>query len=1200
MSAPRAIPSLILLSSALLALPAALLASAEPSPPIPGSGAASYKGNAPRPDETFRAEVLPILERSCFECHGPAAPKAKGGLRMASRESLLRGGLSGPALVPGDPDESLLIQAVRYDDLLIAMPPDTRLPPADVATLERWVENGAHWPATAPEPALDPEAVRFFEERIRPVLVENCFECHGPELAGVQSGLRMSGRAALLTGGVRGPEIVPGSPDESRLIQAVRYDQRLKMPPRGKLPDDVVRDLERWVELGAPWPGGAENVLDEEPGIDIEAGREWWAFRPLTRPPVPNLARTMTQAGLVRNPIDAFVLARLEEAGLDPNPEADARTLVRRATFGLHGLPPTFEDVEAFAAEGDQDAAWERLVDDLLADPSYGERFGRMWLDLVRFAQTNGYERDSEKVYAWRYRDYVIGAFNKDTPYDRFLLEQLAGDELDEVSTDSIIATGFYRIGAWDDEPDDPEQAVYDEYDDVVRVISEGFLGVTVSCARCHDHKFDPFPQEDYYRMLAFVRNVRPHEDPIFARDSATLRLIDTSADALKRWETDRSVHREGLRKEIRATQEEVRNKLIAKRLEGAPDELRAAFRVPASERTDAQRALIQRAQLIPKDADLNDAYSKLERRKLFKLRLGHKLAETSYEGDEEWTLAVREFGREAPPTHVLARGRPSTPRGEVHPGFPEVLCSSMDATEPEIPAMPADRGSSGRRRALAEWIVNPSNPLTARVLVNRVWQFHFGQGLVPTPNDFGRSGIPPTHPELLDWLATGFVENGWSVKDLHRLVMSSATYRRSSSANNEAAVAIDPSADLLWRQRLRRLDAEAVRDTVCVVAGGLNRKPGGRGFFPELSRGALAGSSRPGEGWEPSSVEERNRRAVYAYVKRTLPVPLLEVLDAPNAALPTGQRSSTTIASQALTLLNGAFVNRQAREFARRVESGTGLRAGPNVERAFELALSRRPSEDELRIGVAYMEDQTRAFAAAPTPVLFRARVPERLDTTFLKLLSGEDFLHGPREGWSYVRGEWKNGYNHTKGMDAERGAAALCERARFRDGVLELGLSARRGTESFGLLLRSKAKEKFVIGVELRFLPEEERVELVHHREEDSVVIASASYALEAERRHELRAVLEGERVRVWLRQEGAPETEAPLLDARDVPPLVGGAFGVRLWGGEVELDGVRVTAGDGLLTVAPDASGPPERRALESLCLTLLNLNEFLYVD
>jgi len=1180
MSSPLGTLSLLLLS-------AALLASAQPT---------SSGDNDTGTEEEFRARVLPILERNCFECHGPAVRKAKGRLRMASRADLLRGGLSGPALVPGNPDDSLLIQAVRYDDPLSAMPPDTAIAPDDVATLERWVTAGAAWPA-APETVFDPEAIRFFEERIRPVLVRNCFECHGPEVHNVQSEFRMSGRAGFLKGGARGPALVPGAPEESRLIKAVRYDQMLRMPPRGKLPEDVVRDLEHWVSLGAPWPADPDAVAQEheEEGVDIEAGRGWWAYRPVTRPAVPAVAHADPQHDLVRNPIDAFVLARLEQAGIEPNAEADPRTLVRRATFGLHGLPPTYGQVEAFVAEEDQDAAWTRLVDELLDDPAYGERFGRVWLDLVRFAQTNGYERDTEKVYSWRYRDYVIAAFNGDTPYDRFVLEQLAGDELDDVTTESIVATGFYRLGVWDDEPDDPEQAVYDELDDVVRVISEGLLGVTVGCARCHDHKLDPFPQADYYRMLAFVRNVKSHEDPVFSRESSTLRLIDTSPAALERWDAGRSRHRAGLQREIRAAQEVVRDRLVDARLEGAPDELREAYRKPAGERTEAQRALVEGAGLIPKAEEVNASLSKRERRKLFKLRLQHKLAETSYVGEGEWALAVREFGPDVEPTHVLARGRAATPREEVQPRFPEVLCRTTPATEPELLASASERGSSGRRRALAEWIVDPANPLTARVLVNRVWQFHFGRGLVATPNDFGHAGVPPTHPELLDWLAAEFVENGWSIKQLHRLVMTSATYRRSSSPANEAAVAIDPSDDLLWRQRLRRLEAEAVRDTVASVAGRLNGKAGGRGFFPELSRGALAGSSRPGEGWELSSVDERDRRAVYAYVKRTLPVPLLEVLDSPNPALPTGKRASTNIASQALTLLNSAFFNRQAREFARRVESDTGLRAGPNVERAFELALARGPSEDERRIALAYLADQTRAFEQAPTPLRFQARVPERLDITFLKQISGSDMLHGPRSAWSYIRGEWGNAYNHTKGMDPERGPAGLCERARFRDGVLELGLLARRGTESFGLLLRSKPKEQFVVGIELRFLTEEEQLELVHHREEESVVIARADLALAPERHYELRVVLEGERVRVWV-----DDGEAPVLDALEVPPLVGGTFGVRLWGGELELDDVRVTAGDGFLTVEPDDPGPAERRALESLCLTLMNLNEFLYID
>jgi hypothetical protein len=686
--------------------------------------------------------------------------------------------------------------------------------------------------------------VQFFETHIRPLLANNCFRCHGPQKH--KSGLRLDSRAAILHGGKAGPAVVPGRPQASLLIRAVHYED-LEMPPGKKLPRKDVALLEEWVRMGAPWPGGtpapAAPPGKEEAKVS-DADRQYWAFRPVSRPAVPRADRESAA-----NPVDAFVAARLRSRGLAPAPPAGRRELIRRAYFDLVGLPPPPEAVDAFLNDPARDA-YERLLDRLLASPQYGERWGRHWLDVVRFAQTNGYERDDEKPDAWRYRDYVIRAFNEDKPFDRFIREQLAGDELPAVTDDSLTATAFFRLGVWDDEPDDARQAEFDELDDMVSVTGTAFLGLTVGCARCHDHKFDPIPQEDYYGMLAFLRNVRRYAKP--GKDS---------------------------------------DKVMFARLRGGGR-----------------------------------------------------------------TLAVHEHGPAAPPTHLLVRGSAATPGRAVRPHFLRALCPSDEAAVPKIAAAPPTALTTGRRRVLAEWIASPRNPLTARVIANRLWHYHFGRGIVATPSDFGKTGLPPTHPELLDWLASELVEGGWRLKRMHKLIMTSRTYRQSSRIDDERAVALDPGNTLLWRQNLRRLEAEAVRDGVLAVSGRLNPTMGGRGIFPALSKEVLSTQSKPGYGWGKSTAAEEGRRSVYVFAKRTLGVPFLEIFDAASPDTPTAARQTTTIAPQALTLLNSAFVNEQARAAAERLVRETGTNAPANVERLYRLALGRPPDAEEARIALAYL----------------------------------------------------------------------------------------------------------------------------------------------------------------------------------------------------------------------------------------------------
>jgi hypothetical protein len=705
-------------------------------------------------------------------------------------------------------------------------------------------------PAAAPTNAKpSPAVLAFFETRVRPVLAQSCYRCHGPKK---QKGkLRLDSRTGMLTGGSEGPAIVPGEPERSLLVKAIQHtDAELKMPPSGKLGKQQVADLVAWIKMGAPWPGSDNSatapVATHETFQVSGADRKHWAFQPVRRPPVP------ARGG---NPIDAYVRRGLETKGLTLAAPATKRELIRRAYFDLIGLPPTPEEIDTFIADRRPDA-YERLLNRLLAMPQYGERWGRHWLDVVRFAQTHGYERDDEKPEAWRYRDYVIRSFNEDKPYDHFVREQIAGDEMEPRTDDSLTATAFFRLGVWDDEPDDARQAEFDNLDDILSTTAEAFLGVSLGCARCHDHKFDPFGQEDYYSMLAFYRNVKP-----IGRDR--------------------------------------------------PDTI-----------------------LLP-------------------LKAGGK------------TLGVKEDAGRLKPTHVLLRGSAASPGKEVQLRFIRVLCSTDEAAVPQRITPPQGGRTTGRRRALAEWIGSKDNPLTARVMVNRLWQHHFGRGLVATPNDFGRNGARPTHPELLDYLAAELVEGGWRLKRLHRLIMLSDIYRQSSRVADEKGMAQDPDNTLLWHQNLRRLEAEAIRDAMLAVSGRLNRRMGGRGIFPDLPPEVLSTQSRPGNGWGRSSPEERSRRSVYIFVKRTLGVPLLDTFDFASPDRSIAARTTTTIAPQALILINGSFTSEQASAFADRLLRETGPGPERNIERAFRLALGRKPTEHERSIAVAFLERERAALRA-------------------------------------------------------------------------------------------------------------------------------------------------------------------------------------------------------------------------------------------
>ena len=588
--------------------------------------------------------------------------------------------------------------------------------------------------------------------------------------------------------------------------------------------------------------------------------RSHWAFQAI-RKQVPPVHLAADPSDAPANPIDAFIAQRLRDKGLPIPKAASRRALIRRVTYDLTGLPPTPEQVEAFVHDASPQA-WEHLIDRLLESPHYGEKWGRHWLDLVRFAETNSYETDEAKPHAWRYRDYVIRAFNADKPYDRFIREQLAGDELPDGGAEGLIATGYYRLGIWDNDPADRELALYDQLDDLVATTGQVFLGLTVDCARCHDHKIDPISQRDYYALLSFFRNIHPYRNG------------------------------------------------------GATDE------VP-----------------LP----------------------GEKQAKA---------LAVTEPGTVAPVTHLLRRGNPASPGEAVEPGFLSVLGSSSPVIAP-----PASGRSSGRRRALADWIAAPDNPLTARVIVNRVFQHHFGRGLVRTPSDFGIQGSLPTHPELLDWLAGHFVQDGWSLKRLHRLILTSQSYQASATPTAEALKA-DPANDLFSRFEMRRLTAEEIRDSVLWVGGLGNPRMYGPGMYVALPKEVLASQSVPGKGWGDSPKVEQARRSIYIHVKRSLLSPVLLSFDLAETDRSTPVRFATTQPTQALGMLNGAFFNEQARILADRIRAEVGSEPREQVRReqvrrVLHRVTSRPPSDREISQGVALLQSLTSEEGLGATAAL-------------------------------------------------------------------------------------------------------------------------------------------------------------------------------------------------------------------------------------
>jgi len=674
-------------------------------------------------------------------------------------------------------------------------------------------------------------------------------------------------------------------------------------------------------------------------------------FQAPHRPPLP----AVENKKWVINPIDAFILSRLEAEGLAPSPRADKLRLLRRVTFDLTGLPPTLAEQEAFLSDNSPDA-YRKVVERLLASPHYGERWAQHWLDLVRYAESDGFKADDLRPSAYRYRDYVIRSLNADLPYDRFVCQQLAGDELEPDNPDALIATGFLRL--WPDEYNaaNLEQRRQEILDDVTDVTGQVFLGLTFGCARCHDHKYDPILQTDYFRLQAFFAPMRPRDD-LPAATPQEQREFQRRLDA---WQAASRAICDEMEKLIADKRSQQRTYALGK----FRPEIQQAVLTPDEKRTPYQRQIVLIAEKQLHAAELT-APSRLspDKKKRYQ-ELERQLSALPVPRPKPLpqAMTVTDVGLEVPPTHLLAGGDWRKPLQELQPGFPHFL----DNSTPQIHPIP-ERKSTGRRSVLARWLTRKDNPLTARVLVNRLWQHHFGTGIVGTPSDFGAVGDPATHPELLDWLAVEFVEHGWSLKHMHRLMVMSAAYCQDSRVDpatppHRQALRVDRDNHLLWHARRRRLEGEAVRDAMLALSGELNYRmfgPSARPKLPEnISKYAWKPDARP---------EEQHRRSIYVLAQRNMRYPLFDAFDLPDMHNSCARRLTTTTAPQALLLLNSDFVLERSQALVAKLSEHFGEDEARLVAHGYRLAWSRQPSTEEIQLGLRFLSKQAEVLRARP-----------------------------------------------------------------------------------------------------------------------------------------------------------------------------------------------------------------------------------------
>jgi hypothetical protein len=803
-----------------------------------------------------------------------------------------------------------------------------------------WLGLGVSFLTLAAAHPEDQGNDKVFEQQVQPILQARCMPCHDARTR--SSGLSVLTKADLLAGGARrGPAVVTGNPESSVLIKML-YGQLSPQMPFGQdpLPPERINQIAAWIRGLKPEAVG-------------QAGSEkWWAFQPVKRTDPP----AIKNSSWVRNDIDRFVLQKLEAKGLAPSSESPRQILLRRAFFDLVGIPPKPEEAMTFLSDNSPDA-YERLIERLLADPRYGERWGRHWLDLARYADTQGFEADRENYHMWRYRDYVIRAFNDDKPYDRFIQEQIGADELASQPPETQIALGFLRLGPRFQTTivKEARQLMLDE---ITSTVGSVFLGLTMKCAQCHDHKYDPIPQKDFYRLQAFLLPIELVDRPVeFADRELRAKMERAHEETSARLKSDEARFKTYQQALMARLGDPAGNAgTAADDDDGAPGKIdpsianleRRIYRVDANALTpnaeDSTFTLEEKQKYLDLlsyvDGTRGGRDMGLTRRQLTRYE---PKAHTVKNADNS------ALGPALPVAHVRIRGEYNRLGEVVEPGFLSVVTG-----KPDPASLPADRFGNIRawRTPLATWIASPENPLTARVMVNRIWQYHFGNSIVNTPSDFGRNGSRPTHPELLDWLALKFVESKWSIKAIHRLIMTSSTYRQTSLGPAEKKCEeIDPGNLLLWRMNRQRLEGEIIRDSVLAVSGRLNPDRGGPGIFPRLP---VAMSERLRIKnlpiWEPSDGPETRKRSVYIYQRRQLEVPFLSVMDAPVFQTSCERRGVSTTALQSLMMLNGDLILQEAVHFAERVAREAGPKPAEQIRRAFQLALARPPTAEELK----------------------------------------------------------------------------------------------------------------------------------------------------------------------------------------------------------------------------------------------------------
>lgn len=952
----------------------------------------------------FEKDVLPIFSTYCFTCHGKSSPEL--GVDLRTVRSVLRGGFNGPVVQKGSADESRLFLKVSRAE----MPPpafENPVPEAEVETIRRWIDGGAPSEAGPAVPETARRQIAKFEDEIQPILEQRCVLCHGGDRP--QSGLDLSSLASVLRGSATGPVVIEGFSDKSILIRQLVNGA---MPPEGAgkaLDAEEIELVRSWIDVGSfadyvDTGDPLERALTaaEAPPVTKE-DREHWAFRKPASPPAPDVASLRR----VQTPIDAFVLGALEQRGLSMAAPAPRRTLMRRAYLDLWGLPPTPEEAADFL-EDKAPGAFERLLDRLLESPKYGQRWGRFWLDAAGYVDTTGKDfRAEQPVLApgmWRYRDYVIDSFNRDKPWNRFLTEQLAGDELHDWRSaatyapemlDGLIATGYLRtvLDATNEDISDRPADRYEMLFALIDKVARSSIGLTLSCARCHSHKFDPIPQRDYYRFLALLspaynpsKWIQPKNRHLYTISASEKESVD-----LHNEEVDNQVKvLEARMGEIRSP---YRERLVESKLEAVPEvvrnDFRAALAAAAGERTEVQKYLVGKfgPAVTVTDREVDSEASAADSEELSRL----KEELQTWRGYRHELHKVRALwdGDELPVIRLLQRGSVESPGPAVKPGFLEILCGEGD----ECLASPSPNrvgNTMGYRLALAEWLTDPEHPLTARVVVNRIWMHHFGTGIVETPDNFGRSGAPPSHPELLDWLAVDFVNHGWKVKRLHKLIMLSSVYQQSSKRTDnpspELAEIEDPGNRLLWRRPLRRLEAEALRDSILSVAGRLDLTPDG----PPVMLDA-----RP-DGLQVPVEDGSNRRSVYLMARRTWSSTFMTTFDFPNIDTTCTNRVLSSTPLQSLTMLNSDFVLENAKAVARRAMTrSTGSRSElePIIRAGYRIVLSREPTEAEVGLARDHLERGQTLFARANSSEDEALR--QSVESFAQMLISSNEFLY-------------------------------------------------------------------------------------------------------------------------------------------------------------------------------------------------------------